>query len=190
MVTYKDLRVLLCCWSQGQRNASSNKAVDARSSTSASYECWRLERIDFLRALTTLTKRQSEVCRKTLLLRLLMLSEDPFLNSSQVWCMFVRASLYEYMRREENHLVATKWFITLIICSTYFGHLYVHHQEFKTILVLLPRMVCNALVAGGWRSGAGQQVMRPGWGKLLKHSLLPCTWPPTASNQGIAHHTR
>ena len=27
-------------------------------------------------------------------------------------------------------------------------------------------MVCNALVAGGQRSGAVQQAMRPGWGKL------------------------
>ena len=28
--------------------------------------------------------------------------------------------------------------------------------------MLLPHMVCNALVAGGRRSGAGQQAMRPG----------------------------
>ena len=27
--------------------------------------------------------------------------------------------------------------------------------------VLLPPMVCNALVAGGRKSGAGQQAMRP-----------------------------
>jgi len=74
--------------------------------------------------------------------------------------MFVRASLY--MRREENHLDASKWFIALIICSTCFGHLYAHHQKLETILVLLPHMVRNALVAGGWRSGAGQQALRPG----------------------------
>jgi len=43
-------------------------------------------------------------------------------------------------------------------------------------------MVCNVLVAGGRRSGAGQQAMRPGGGKLLEqlpstrtHSLLTCT---------------
>jgi len=30
-----------------------------------------------------------------------------------------------------------------------------HHQELKTILVLLPHMVCNALVAGGRLLGAG-----------------------------------
>jgi len=69
--------------------------------------------------------------------------------------MFVRASLYK--RREDNQLEATESFIALIICSTCFGHLYAHHQELETILVLLPRMVCNALVAGGRRSGAGQQ---------------------------------
>jgi len=66
------------------------------------------------------------------------------------------------MRREENQLVATERFIALIICSTCFGHLYDHHQELETILVLLPHMVCNALVAGGRRSGAGQQAMRAG----------------------------
>jgi len=80
--------------------------------------------------------------------------------------MFVRASLY--MRREDNQLDVTEWFIALIIHSTCFGHLYAHHQELETILVLLPHMVCNALVAGGRRSGAGQQAMCPGWGKLLE----------------------
>jgi len=34
----------------------------------------------------------------------------------------------------------------LVICSICFGHLYAHHQELEAILVLLPRMVCNALV--------------------------------------------
>ena len=66
------------------------------------------------------------------------------------------------MRREENQLDATERFIALIISSTCFGHLYAYHQELETILVLLPHMVCNALVAGGRRSGAGQKAMRPG----------------------------
>jgi len=74
--------------------------------------------------------------------------------------MFVRASLY--MRREGNQLDATECFVALIICSTCFGHLYAHHQERETILVLLPHMVCNALVAGGRLLGAEQQAMRPG----------------------------
>ena len=63
------------------------------------------------------------------------------------------------VRREENQLDTTEWFIALIICSTCFGHLYAHHQELKTVL---PHTVCNALVAGGRSSGAGQQAMRPG----------------------------
>jgi len=65
-------------------------------------------------------------------------------------------------RRNENQLGATPWFIALIICSICFGHLYAHHQELETILVLLPHMVCNALVAGGRRSGTEQQTMRLG----------------------------
>jgi len=73
--------------------------------------------------------------------------------------MFVRAPLYK--SREENQLDATEWFIALIIC-TCFGHLCANHQELETILSLLPHMVCNALVTGGRRSGAGQQAMRPG----------------------------
>jgi hypothetical protein len=49
--------------------------------------------------------------------------------------MFVRASLYKH--REEKQLDATGCFIALIICSTCFGHLYAHHQELETMLVLL-----------------------------------------------------
>jgi len=74
--------------------------------------------------------------------------------------MFVRASLYKH--REENQLDATECFIALIMCSPCFGHLYAHHQELQTILVLLPHMACNALVAGGRLLGAEQQAMRPG----------------------------
>jgi len=62
--------------------------------------------------------------------------------------MFVRASLYK--RREENQTDATERFIALIICSTYFGHLYAHHQERKTIVYY--RMWCVMpwlLVVGG-----------------------------------------
>ena len=65
-------------------------------------------------------------------------------------------------RREENQLDATECFIALIICSTCFGHIYAHHQELETILVLLLHMVCNALVAGGQLLRAQQQAMRPG----------------------------
>ena len=63
---------------------------------------------------------------------------------------------------KKNQLDATEWFITLIICSTCFENFYANHQELETICVLLPPMVCDALVAGCWRSGAGQPAMRSG----------------------------
>ena len=62
---------------------------------------------------------------------------------------------------KKNQLDATEWFIALVICSTCFGHFYVHHQELETICVLLPPMVCSALVDGGRKSGAEQLAMRP-----------------------------
>ena len=74
--------------------------------------------------------------------------------------MFVLASLH--MRREENQLDVTECFIALMIRPTCFGQFYAHHQKLETISVLLPPMVCDALVAGGRRSGAEQQAMRLG----------------------------
>ena len=74
--------------------------------------------------------------------------------------MFVRASLYKL--REENQLDATECFIAIKICSTYFGYSYAHHKKLEAILVLLPHMVCNALVAGGRLLGVEQQAMCPG----------------------------
>ena len=61
-----------------------------------------------------------------------------------------------------DQLDVNEWFIALTICSTCFGHLYAHHQELYTMCVLFLPVVCNALVAGGRRSGAGQQAMRLG----------------------------
>ena len=74
-------------------------------------------------------------------------------------CLFVYRCICV---EKKNQLDATEWFIALIICSTCFGHFYAHHQELEAICVLLPPMVCSALVAGCWRSGAGQQAMRSG----------------------------
>ena len=62
---------------------------------------------------------------------------------------------------KKNQLDATEWFFELIICSTCFGHFYAHHQELETICMLLPPMMCDALVADCRRSGAEQQAMRP-----------------------------
>jgi len=97
-----------------------------------------------------------------------------------IWCMFVRASLY--VRREEDQLDATEWFIVLVICSTCFGHFYAQHRELETILVLLLHMVCNA---GGRRLGAGQQAMRPVWRK----GAWPAALHLTADHQQPRHYT-
>jgi len=64
---------------------------------------------------------------------------------------------------KKNQLDVTECFIALIICSTYFGHIYAHHQELEAICVLLVPMVCDALVAGCWRPGSGQPAMRSEW---------------------------
>ena len=64
--------------------------------------------------------------------------------------------------REENQLDATACFIALIIYSTCFGHSYDHQKELENILVLLPNVVCDALVAGGRLLGGKQQAMGPG----------------------------
>ena len=74
--------------------------------------------------------------------------------------MFFRASWYK--RREQNQLDATECFIAIIICSTCFGHSFVHHHELETILVLLLHMVCKVFVAGGRLLGVEQQAMRAG----------------------------
>jgi len=67
---------------------------------------------------------------------------------------------------KKSKLDATECFIALIICSTCFGHLYAHHQELETILVLLSCMVCDAdytsvIVAYGvWRLGCWWSAVR------------------------------
>ena len=79
------------------------------------------------------------------------------LPNSENLCLKIRVF---FCVEKKNQLDATEWFIALIICSTCFGHFYAHHQELETTCVLLPPMVCDVLVAGGRRSGAGQLAMR------------------------------
>jgi len=101
-----------------------------------------------------------------------------FLCPLCIYIFFIYIYIYLFKRREESQLDANEWSIALIICSTCFGHIYARHQELETILVLLLHMVCNALVAGGRWSGAGQQAMRPGWGILFgpgRGKLFDCS---------------
>jgi hypothetical protein len=70
--------------------------------------------------------------------------------------LYVCLSVQRCIRVEKKtQLDATEWLIALIICWTCFGHLYAHHQEFETLCVSLPPLVCSALIAGGRRWGAG-----------------------------------
>ena len=100
---------------------------------------------------------------------------------------------------KKNQLDATELFISLIICSTFFGDFYAHHQELETICVLLLPTVCDALVAGCWRSGAGQPAMRSVWGMLLDYDssrASNCVWSKNRSNEaawerfGVLRHRK
>ena len=59
-------------------------------------------------------------------------------------------------------LDATKVFITdLTACSTCFGHHYAHHQELKSVIQWLLRVVfCAVFFSSSW-SGVELRVMRP-----------------------------
>jgi len=51
-------------------------------------------------------------------------------------------------------------FIELVICLTCFGHVYVHHQELATIL-LVRHVACNSWLLVVGRSGVEQEAMLP-----------------------------
>jgi len=61
---------------------------------------------------------------------------------------------------EETQLDAKQCFIKLVICLPCFRHVYVHHQELATIL-LVWHVACNSWLLVVWSSGTGQQAMRP-----------------------------
>ena len=101
---------------------------------------------------------------------------NKFLHS---FCPYVT----EYVTwEEENQLDATQWFIELVICSTCFGHVYAHHQELVTVL-LVWHVGCNSWLLVVGRSGAGQQAMRPEWGMLFDLSRTASLL--TTSNQEL-----
>ena len=83
--------------------------------------------------------------------------EAPKIGNSLDVCLSVHLCVCV---EKKNELDVTESFIALVICSTCFGLFYTHHQELETICVLLPPMVCSALVAGCLRSGEGQPAMR------------------------------
>ena len=60
-------------------------------------------------------------------------------------------------------------FIELVISSTCFGHVYTHHQELATVLVVW-HVACNSWFLVVERSGAEQQALPPMWGMLCDSS--------------------
>ena len=112
-----------------------------------------------------------------------------YVSQRQLWfqfdvCLSVQLCICVEKR---NQLDVTECFIALIICSTCFGHFYAHHQELESICVLLPPMVCSALllVVGGQVQSSRLCVHEEGCcttgivqhPSSSTHSLLPCTWP-------------
>ena len=74
------------------------------------------------------------------------------------------------IRREENP-VRCHWMVYYTYNTlNMFRALLCPSSGARDYSVLLPLMVCDALVAGCWRSGVGQQVMRSGLGMLLDAS--------------------
>jgi len=68
--------------------------------------------------------------------------------------------VHHVIQEEENQLDGTQCFIELVICSTCFGHVYAHHQELATVL-LVWHVACNSWLLVFGRSGARQRAMRP-----------------------------
>ena len=77
-------------------------------------------------------------------------------------------------------LDATEVFIAdLITCSTCFGHHYAHHQELKSIIQWLLRLVFCAVVFSSSWSGVELRVMRP-----------VCTPDQQLENHSTKYHTQ
>ena len=98
-------------------------------------------------------------------MRVFAVLDDPFGEKKEGSALARNANYLSYrdcciVWEEENQIDATQCFIELIICSTCFGHVYAHHQELATIL-LVWHVACNSWLLVVGRSGAGQQAMRP-----------------------------
>ena len=84
--------------------------------------------------------------------------------------------------RTKDQLDVTCYFISLLMCSTYFGHYYIHHQELATVLLNyhIGHLVLSSLCVGdlvwlgfscarvaGWST---RVVLQPATRALLKPS--------------------
>ena len=112
--------------------------------------------------------------------------------SRNMWMRWTKFRYTERCAEKKNQLVVTKCFFALMIRSTCFGHFYAHHQELENTCMLLPPMVCSAWLSGV-RCRTDSESRKRDVARLAvvqhpsswTHSLLPCTWPPTTSNQAL-----
>ena len=85
-------------------------------------------------------------------------------------------------------LDATDVFIAeLIVCSTCFGHHYAHHQELKSIIQWLLRVIFCAVVFSSSWSGVELRVMRP---VCRTHNPQLQTRPATWKKHSTKYHTQ
>ena len=103
------------------------------------------------------------LCRLTLITNILKCSEynNCLLTMNVLFIVTCVCLCIVVIWEEENQLDVTQRFIELAICSTCFGNVYAHHQEFVTIL-LASHVACNSWLLVVGRSGIGQEAMRPG----------------------------
>ena len=99
---------------------------------------------------------QRSSCRQSLL------AQTTMFNSKFEVCL----SVHRRNKGRRHQLDYTKCFIELVVRSTCFGHVYAHHQELATMLLVWHVACCFQLLVVG-RSGTGQQALRPDRGMLF-----------------------
>ena len=94
---------------------------------------------------------------------------------------------------KKNQLDVTEYFIARMIRSTCFGHFYTHHQELKTICVLLQPIVCSAcllIVGGQFRAAGCESMKRDAASIFLDAQPVALHLIPDNQQQSTAHHRR
>jgi len=88
--------------------------------------------------------------------------------------------------RIEDQLHVTSYFISLLMCSTCFGHYYIHHQELATTLLNyhIGRIVLGSMCVGDsvWLGWSGFHVA--GWS--LHHAKFSCRLSSVLSRAGLS----
>ena len=98
----------------------------------------------------------------------------------------------------KDQLDVTCYFISLLMCSTCFGHSYIHHQELATVLMNyhIGRLVLSSLCVGDLVRLVLGGARFVGWSKLLMMDILMSEtcwahkkWNKIASDIKLAFHS-